>query len=139
MITKAIQKALANMKKRGWERTYWAFDIHETILEPNWAVGNLPKTFYPGAQEALQLISGRREIVKILYTCSYPKEIEEYLKYFGTFNIHFEYVNENPEVTNTGIGNFDKKPYFNVLFEDKAGFDAETDWFEVIDLLKKLR
>ena len=138
MISKAIEKAFATKERRGWEKTYWAFDIHETILEPNWVAGVLPKTFYPGAREALQMISKREEIVSILYTCSYPAEIADYLAYFRENHIHFNYVNENPEVKNTGFGNFDKKPYFNVLFEDKAGFDAEQDWFEVVALLKEI-
>jgi len=135
MIIRAIEKALEIKLKRGWEKTYWAFDIHETILEPNWVEGVLPKTFYPGAKEALQLISKREEIVSILYTCSYPNEIQDYLAYFREQGIHFDYVNENPEVENNGIGNFDRKPYFNVLFEDKAGFDAQNDWFKVVELL----
>lgn len=139
MITTAIKKAFANKEKRGWEKMYWAFDIHETILEPNWITGVLPKTFYPGAKDVLQLVSAGEDIVTILYTCSYPSEIADYLLHFEANEIYFDYVNENPEVKNTGFGNFDRKPYFNVLFEDKAGFDAETDWFEVLDLLKKIR
>lgn len=38
-------------------------------------------------------------------------------------------VNENLEVKNTTYGFYEHKPYFNLLFEDKAGFDAEIDWF----------
>ena len=33
---------------------------------------------------------------------------------------------------------YDDKPYFNVLFEDKAGFDPLDDWEKVITLLKEL-
>ena len=72
-----------------------------------------------------------------LYTCSHPHEIEEYLALFKKFDIDFKYVNENPEVKTEkeGYGNYDKKPYMNVLFEDKAGFNPETEWQEVYDLL----
>jgi hypothetical protein len=35
-----------------------------------------------------------------------------------------------------GYGCYDKKPYMNVLFEDKAGFDAETEWEPVLALMK---
>ena len=138
MITRAIEKAFANMKNKGWEKTYWAFDIHETIIEPNWQVGNIPRSFYPMAKEALQLISEREDIVKILYTCSYPSEVEEYLAYFKSHDIHFDYVNENPEVSNSGFGYYEKKPYFNVLFEDKSGFEATEDWYKVMDVLSVL-
>jgi len=51
--------------------------------------------------------------------------------------INFDYVNENPEIpTNMeGYGNYDKKPYMNVLFEDKAGFLGEYDWSDVYHYL----
>lgn len=122
---------------RHWDKTFWMFDIHGTILKPNYQYGNTPKDFYPMALETLQLISKLPDICMILYTCSHPHEIDEYLELFKENDIHFQYVNENPEVpTDTnGYGNYDKKPYMNVLFEDKAGFDPENDWAEVYALL----
>ncbi|MBK6265774.1 hypothetical protein JKA74_12080 [Marivirga sp. S37H4] len=137
MITKAISRAFEQAKTRNWNKTYWAFDVHETVLEPNWSEVELPTKFYPLAKKALQLISQREDVCCILFTCSHPSEIEKYLAFFASHNIHFSYVNENPEVKNKKYGNFSKKPYFNVLFEDKAGFDALTDWKEVIKLLEK--
>ncbi len=124
-------------KKRNWDRTFWAFDIHGTILRPNYTYGNTPDDFYPMAKETLQLISKMPDVVMFLYTCSHPHEIEEYLTLFKSFNIDFKYVNENPEVKTeeNGYGNYSKKPYMNVLFEDKAGFDPETEWQVVYDLL----
>ena len=74
----------------------------------------------------------------ILYTCSHEKEIKKYLEYFKENNIHFEFVNKNPDVINQKYGFYDDKPYFNVLFEDKAGFDPLDDWEKVITLLKEL-
>jgi len=47
-------------------------------------------------------------------------------------------VNENPEVLNLKYGCYDKKPYFNVVFEDKAGFDPMTDWLLVKGLLENI-
>lgn len=32
---------------------------------------------------------------------------------------------------------YDKKPYFNILFEDKCGFSGEEDWLPVLNLLKE--
>jgi hypothetical protein len=122
---------------RNWDRTFWAFDIHGTILKPNYAYGNTPDEFYPMAKETLQLISKLSDVVMFLYTCSHPHEVNEYIALFASNDINFKYVNENPEVpTQTdGYGNYDKKPYMNVLFEDKAGFDPMSDWQEVYDLL----
>ena len=82
MILKAIKRAVKIAKSRNWDCTYWAFDIHETIVKPNWLTGQIPTEFYPYAKEALQLISVRKDIVQILYTCSHPHEIREYLTFF---------------------------------------------------------
>lgn len=139
-IIRSIEINHFNMKKnRGWDRTFWFFDIHATILRPNYQLGNIPKEFYPMAKETLQLLSKLDDVVMILYTCSHPHEIKEYLKFFVENEIHFKYVNENPEVMTdvNGYGNYDKKPYMNVLFEDKAGFSGEEDWSEVYELMFK--
>lgn len=135
MITKAIKKAFDNARVKGWEKTYWGFDIHETMIVPNWKEGAIPTEFYPHAKEVLQMISKRQEIVRILYSCSHPHEIKDYLNFFMANGIVFDYVNENPEVINLKYGCYDKKPYFNVIFEDKAGFDPETDWLLVKEVL----
>ena len=135
MILEAIDKAFRRTKSKGWEYSYWAFDIHETILKPNWKVEVLPTEFYSYAKETLKLVSDRKDIKMILYTCSRPEEIEKYLTLFEANGIHFDFVNKNPDVVNEGFGFYDDKPYFNVLFEDKAGFNAKQDWKPVYDLL----
>ncbi len=124
--------------KRNWDKTYWFFDIHGTILKPNYSYGKIPTEFYQWAKEVLQYISTKEDIVMCIYTCSHPHEIAEYVKLFEENNIKFKYINENPEVpTQTeGYGCYDKKPYMNVLFEDKAGFDPETEWLDVLVYLQ---
>ena len=137
-ITRAIEINHFQLKeKRNWDRTFWFFDIHGTILKPNYQYGNTPSEYYPMAKETLQLISKIDDIVMIIYTCSHLHEIKEYLDLFKSDNIHFKYVNENPEVPTDpkGYGNYDKKPYMNVLFEDKSGFDPYVEWEEVYKLL----
>lgn len=138
MITRAIENCLCLAKEKGWRRTYWAFDIHGTILKPTYRKGEVSTEFYPYAKEVMQLLNTRKDIVKILYTCSYPHEIEEYLAYFAQFGIHFEAINRNPEVEDGGYGYYRDKFYFNVLMDDKAGFDGETDWKKIYDLLQSL-
>ena len=135
MITKAITSCLTNAQNKGWDKTYWAFDIHGTILKPTYKTGVISTEFYPYAKEVMQRLSRRSDIVKILYTCSYPEEIIQYLKFFQEHEIHFNYVNQNPDVCAGAYGHYDKKFYFNVLFEDKAGFDPATDWEAVMNLL----
>jgi hypothetical protein len=137
MITRAIENAFRHRKERGWSKTYWAFDIHGTILKPNHRRDVISTEFYPHAIEVMQMLSKRTDIVRILYTCSYPGEIDQYLELFRANGIHFHYVNANPEVADGGYGYYKEKFYFNVLFEDKAGFDGQTDWLEVQKALEK--
>lgn len=129
-VIKAIEKTFINAKKRGWDQIYFYFDIHETILYPDY--NNVDELkFYEHAKEVLQYLSTRKDITIALYTCSYPKEIERYISFFKGHGINFKYVNKNPDAKNTLYGFYEDKPYFNVLFEDKAGFDAESEWLLV--------
>lgn len=105
-------------------------DIHQTVLYPDYDNKQELK-FYPYAKEVLQYLSNREDISMGVFTCSYPQEIQKYMKFFEENGIVFEHVNKNTEVDNTAYGYYEDKPYFNVLFEDKAGFDAENDWEEI--------
>lgn len=134
MITRAIKNCFIHAAQRGWDKTYWAFDIHGTILKPTFKTGVVSTEFYPYAKEVMQILTRQKNIVSILYTCSYPDEIVQYVKYFEDHDIHFDHVNENPDVCAGAYGHYDRKFYFNVLFEDKAGFDP-VDWKDVYDLL----
>ena len=138
MITRAIENCLRNAKARLWEKTYWAFDIHGTILKPNYKPNEISREFYPFAIDVLQILDKRKDIVKILYTCSYPIEIEQYVDLFSQHQIYFDHINQNPEVANGGYGYYQDKFYFNVLMDDKAGFDGETDWRAIKKLLETI-
>lgn len=129
----------AHSFEKEWFETYWAFDIHGTILIPTFRKDSYDSEFYPWAKETLQLLTKRRDIVMILSTSSYPEEIEYYQKVFKENDIHFKYVNENPDIDSSkgNFGYYENKFYFNVLFEDKSGFQAEIEWKEIFDLLKK--
>jgi hypothetical protein len=125
-IIKAVKKAFKEMEDKKWEYVFFYFDLHHTVLLPDY--NNTTTDFYEDAKEVLQYYSSRKDVVMALYTCSYPVEIERYQKFFAEHNIAFKYVNDNPEIDNTKYGYYEHKPYFNVLFEDKAGFDALNDW-----------
>lgn len=136
-LINAIEKAFQSKKARGWDTIYFAIDIHDTIVVANYKVNDIPKIFYPLAKETLQELSNRPDVKLILFTCSHPHEINQYLAYFKEYDIKFDFVNENPEVKTdvNGYGNYDEKFYFNVLLDDKAGFDATADWKEIYRLL----
>jgi hypothetical protein len=137
MIIKAITKAICDKEKKGWDKIYFAIDIHDTMIKANYQAGNIPTEFFPDAIVALQELTKRDDIKLILYTCSHPHEIEQYHQLFEANDIKFDFVNENPDVKtdNQGYGNYDKKPYFNVILDDKAGFDPIIDWPIIIKLL----
>lgn len=138
MITRAIKIAFETMKERNWSKVFYMVDLHSTVIRPNYEAGNIPTEFYPNAKEVLQMLTKRDDICLIMYTCSHPHEIEEYHKFFNKHDINFEYVNVNPEVKTqeNGYGCYDTKPYMNVLIDDKAGFDGETDWELIRELIK---
>jgi methionine salvage enolase-phosphatase E1 len=138
-IVRAIENAFKIKEERGWDRIYVAVDLHGTVLKPNYKSGNIAKEFYPMAIETLQEMTERKDIILIISTCSWPEEIFEYEEYFKTFNIKFDYINENPEVESEvyGHGYFEDKYYFNVLLEDKSGFLGDTEWPDVYKAITK--
>lgn len=137
-IINAIDKSFIKAKERNWECTYWFFDIHETIIFPNYDAGNVQVDFYPYAKEVLQILSKRKDIKMHLYTCSWPNEVMQYDKVFKENNIKFDYLNsKNPEVHNNKLGYYKDKPYFNVLLEDKAGFE-KGQWKDIKEYLEKV-
>lgn len=140
-VANQIQRTFDVSFEKEWYETYWAFDIHGTILKPTYDLNEDRMEFYPYAKEALREISMRGDIIMILYTCSYPNEIEKYLEFFKKQGIHFHHINENPGISSKfgNFGYYENKFYFNVMFEDKAGFDPMKEWKEVYDLMSYYR
>ena len=135
MIETSIEFAYKRMKEKNWEKIYVLIDIHNTIFRPSYHKDETYQWFI-GAKEALQFLSKNKKICLILWTSSHESSVKKYMEVFEKNGIHFDYVNENPEVKNDDIGNFDKKLYFNIGIDDKFGFDAENgDW---ISLMKKM-
>lgn len=132
MIVPAIHKQFVVAKQRGWDRTYWAVDLHGTIIRPNYRDDELPTDYYEHALVAMQHLTARPDVILIMYTCSWPQEIERYLSKFKADGVRFDHVNENPEVASEGYGHYEDKPYFNVLLDDKAGFDPDVHWTEIL-------
>jgi hypothetical protein len=137
MITDYIAKMFENSFKKEWYETYWAIDLHGTIIKPTYKDPSWPAEYYPYAKLAMQLLSKRPDIKLILWTSSFPSEIEEYLKLLEKDEIHFDAVNENPGISsnNGNFGYYEKKFYFNILLDDKAGFNPEKEWKEIYDFL----
>jgi len=143
-----IKTMFEHAEKKHWFETYWVFDLQGTISIPDYRKGikkDLAEkpvvTYYPFAKEVLQILSERSDTVIIMFTSSYPEEIEYYNEVFKKDGINFKYINENPEISSAkgSFGFYEKKMYFNVLFDDKAGFNPNTDWEPIYDYLKEAK
>ena len=133
-IEKSFDDAFQKMKERNWEKIYVLVDIHDTIFEGCYHSEETHKWF-PYAKEALDIMSHAKQISLILWTSTYKNKIDEYIEYFKTNGIRFDFSNRNSETKNTDLSCFDEKTYFNVGIDDKFGFDAETDWEKVYNYL----
>lgn len=123
--------------QKQWFETYWVFDLHGTIIKPTYKDISYPAEYYPYAKKTLQLLTKRPDIKMILWTSSFPYEIEEYVKNLKEDEIIFDAVNENPGISsnNGNFGYYEKKFYFNILMDDKAGFDPNTEWKQIYEYL----
>lgn len=138
MLINYIKKMFVRSFKKQYFETYWAIDLHGVVFKPNYRKDKLEADFYPWAKKTLQLMTLRKDIIMIINSSSYPDELEYYQKIFSENNIKFSYINENPEIS-TAKGNFGyykDKFYFNVMLEDKAGFDPYIDWKLIYSTLK---
>lgn len=132
-----LEEMFEHAKEKKWYETYHAFDIHGVISKPDYRkterVGEeFTINYYPYAKETLQyLTKNRPDMILFVFSSSYPEEIKRYTEQFEKDGIHFKYINENPEITDAkgSFGFYDKKPYFNSYWEDKAGFRPNKDWF----------
>ena len=128
-----IKKTFEMKKVKGWPEVYFCIDLHGTIIPSgkNTTDKYEDLQFYPGAREVLQYLTSRNDIFVILWT-STPKERWEFLlEWFRKNKIDFDFVNENPDAKDTPRSCFKQKFYFNVLLDDRAGFEAKTDWLLV--------
>lgn len=133
-IKNAIRRAYEYNKKVGRNKIYIAVDIHDTLAVSNYS--NEMPPIIPAALNAIREICKFPEIVLILFSSSYDHS--DYIDYFARYGLRFMYFNENPEVRDTKTGDFSKKFYYNVLLDDKAGFEV-TDWLDVVDAITEYR
>ena len=123
-----LENAVKRMKERDYKRLYWAVDLHGTIIEGKFSKWNEGREFYPDCKEVLNVLHNRPDMCLILWTSSQKDSTEDMLKWFKEHGIHFDYVNENPEMPVGHFCDFTRKFAFDILLDDKAGFLGHTDW-----------
>jgi len=127
-IVSAFENAFKIKKQRGFTTTYIAIDLHGTIITPEYNAHNKGATVYDGAAEVLRWWTKRSDIKLILWTSSYLANCEDILFKLFDMGVDFDYFNENPLEVSSDLCDFSKKFYFNILIDDKAGFDPLKDW-----------
>jgi hypothetical protein len=138
MLHDAIITAYKEKIKRDWDSIYFAVDLHGTIIERYTGSGIKP---YGHALDVLHALSSMPDIVLILFTSTSKENLKSFYEWCDSKGILFKYLNENPECINNTTGDFTSKFYYNVLIDDRAGFDPELDWIavkETVDLAKKM-
>jgi hypothetical protein len=123
-----IERTFRDKKNRNWDRIYICVDLHDVVIEGKFNKFNIGAEFFPGAVDVLRQFSYRKDIVLILWTSSHDDSVAAIMKKMEDNGIEFRYVNVNPECPNTELCDFSKKLYFNILLDDKAGFEGKTDW-----------
>lgn len=121
-----IERAFKKGKERGYSSLYFAIDLHDVIIPGTYTRNNEGKAFYPDAKEVLQWISKHHKI--ILWTSSHGGPIGQIIDWLSVNGIGVDYINENPDFKNSELNDFSKKFAFDILLDDKAGFDGKTDW-----------
>lgn len=127
-IAEAFKNAFKLKTQRSFDVIYVAVDLHGTILTPEYNKFNKGAKIYPHSPEVLSYLTKRKDIVLILWTSSYWEPIEEIIRIAAQKGIVFDYFNENPAEKSGELCDFSQKFYFNVLIDDKAGFDPQKDW-----------
>lgn len=134
-IVDVFENTYERMHTKNWDRLYILVDIHGTVFKPSYH--NEEKfEFYPSAKECLQMFSEMNSIKLIMWTSSTQETINKFKEVFEQNNIHFDFVNENPEVqalpTDPKSSDFSNKYYFNIGLDDKFGFEPNKDWEDII-------
>ncbi len=135
-IVRSFKEAFERARSKKWDYIVVLVDIHGTIFQPCW---DNEETFayYPGATQALRIMSARKDIKMVLWSSCYPDKLEMYNNKLKEENIIFDYLNEFPEAENSSTGCFEQKMFFNVGIDNAFGFEADNfDWYSVIDALK---
>lgn len=136
-LTKHIAETFRKKKTRGWPKVFISIDLHGVVLTPTYKRFNEGAELYPGASEVLYNWTKREDVCLILWSSSHDDSIGNIReRLFLNHGIVFDYVCENPEQPTNELCDFDKKFYFDIVLDDKGGFEGEVDWLNIETALK---
>jgi hypothetical protein len=137
---RGIENAYIKTAKRGWDKVYWALDLHDTCLKATYTP-NEPNTYEwinPYVKEALQRLVAHPETHLILWSSVHDAEKPHYLKFFADAGIRVAGFNHNPFEAGSESCGVAEKFYFSILVDDKAGFD-HSEWLHIPDNVDRIR
>ena len=134
-MSEVLNNQIDIMNERKWDRLYISVDWHDTMMKATYSNDKYGQyLLYKDAKEVLQWMSNSANIRLILFTSSHGDQKADFMhNVYKRYSISFDYHNGNPEVQNTDTGDFSEKFYYNVLLDDKAGFDPDVDWKDLRD------
>jgi hypothetical protein len=130
-----LDRVLILKEKLGWDTVFIAIDLHDTIvygkLHPRYKSGQFD--YFQHATDVLKHWTETPWIKLILFSSSSEKHINDFLTNVAEYGVKFDYVNKNPECSGTTkeTANFGEKFYYNVLLDDRAGFNGDEDWAKI--------
>lgn len=130
-----VESIFDKQKNGEFKTIYIMVDIHNTILKPSFNKDVENFEYFPFAKETLSLITSLPNVKLIMWTSSYDDKTEMYLKHFKDNGIVFDYVNSNPEYKDLPFASFKTKFYYDIGIDDKFGFDANIDWYNMFKLI----
>lgn len=129
MITNAIKRAY-DLRGQKYPLIFWKIDLHGVCFQSNY-VSNEYNWVNDACLKALMEITNCPHSKIILWSSCYDAEQKNIINFFNKHGIRVDFFNENPLFANTDYGCFDKKFYFSILIDDKAGFDPHIHWEEI--------
>lgn len=136
-LVKSVEETFKLRKERNWDKLYVAIDLHGTIIVPGRLIS---LQVYPEAARGLKYLNSIDYISLILFTSTRIEMLQEFYNWCNKHDIKFDYLNENPECSSSNHdGDYTKKFYYNILLDDRAGFDYSTDWKILCDTIERLK
>lgn len=133
-----IDRTYKEMARRNWDTIYVCVDVHDVILEGKYNRLNVGAAYMPNAIRVLKHWTHKPDVRLILWSCSHEDATSSVLAGLEAEGVKFDFINENPECPDNDLCSFGKKFYSNIILDDKAGFEGETDWHLIEAELKRI-
>jgi len=143
-ITQLFNKAWQEAKDKGYDHVVIAVDLHGTIVDskvfnttPGSFEDKVNSSIFRSALVALQKLSAHTSVSMFIYSGTKKLHLYRLIDMLNEkyeININLNYGSDTQHASQS----FKRKPYYGILIDDKAGFDPDTDWWEINDLIQNL-